>query len=586
MTYNPNPTRVWSRVQDGCTYIDNGSYENVYVPLTRTTVPLSVANYQAQVIAKGNILQHKKNSSQLTKKQKYAQICKGLWTNRTKSYATQTQTYTNPNTSNLLRVNYNNVVSPDTSYINGPYNYNIPYPNGCISDTIKDGGALLCNTVANPCTDEVIEVNKTLQLQCYPTTCSDVPGPEQLLCWDSRLDTWYPRQRYNMSTSGTGWPEGYKGFVSALKPTVPILTLVSVTNISITLSWTITYDKCMPISSYNIYLNGQIYTNVPYTTTSITIEDGLFVINEFYVTSLSDQIESLPSNTINIPFTPTTFHKPVGSITNFEETILLEWSIEENPYYPIHNFNIYLNDAYYTTVNNNTRSIHIPKKILGETTNVTIKAISGIRMSASVPINYIKLAACSCSFFNKVQDNSVVSNIATLLNTSNAKLLDLSDNTYDISLNVYTTFKVELETFKRTLDSSCCLIKVIDLYQNILTNLYQSSSQKQQYLGQQTVTQIYKDAYDILQDKDKLQEYINTHFKQINIIEMDTSCPVITLKPHYAIYMHLYGLPDYLNFDPVLLTNVVNAIDEYNNTFGIPENTEYDLAKIREFIPF
>ena len=94
MSYNPNPTRVWSRVQDRCTYTDNSSYENVYVPLTRTTMPLSLANYQAQVISKGNILQYKKNSSQLTKKQKYTQICKGLWTNRTKSYATQTQTYT------------------------------------------------------------------------------------------------------------------------------------------------------------------------------------------------------------------------------------------------------------------------------------------------------------------------------------------------------------------------------------------------------------------------------------------------------------------------------------------------------------
>ena len=305
MSYNPNPTRVWSRVQDRCTYTDNSSYENVYVPLTRTTMPLSLANYQAQLIAKGNILQYKKNSSQLTKKQKYTQICKGLWTNRTKSYATQTQTYTNPNTSNLLRVNYNNIISPSTSYINGPYNYSIPYPNGCISDTIKDGGALLCNTVANPCTDEVIEVNKTLQ--CYPTTCSDVPGPEQLLCWDSQLNTWYPRQRYIMPTSGTGYPEGYKGFVSALKPPTPILTLDASGTSYVTLSWTVLPNKCIPISSYNIYLNGQIYTNVPYTITSITI-DGLYCSNTFYVASLSNTIESTLSNSIitnNIPFSIT-----------------------------------------------------------------------------------------------------------------------------------------------------------------------------------------------------------------------------------------------------------------------------------------
>ena len=228
-----------------------------------------------------------------------------MWTNRTKSYATQTQTYTNPNTSNLLRVNYNNITSPGTSYINGPYNYTIPYPNGCISTTIKDGGSLLCNTIANPCTDEVIETTKVLQ--CYPTTCSDVPGTEQLLCWDSQLNTWYPRQRYVMPTSGTGWPEGYKGFVSAEKPPTPVLTLDSSTSNSATLSWTVTNDDCIPISSYNIYLNGQIYTTVSYTTTTITIS-GLYCSNSFNVTSVSNTTESDKSNTVttnNIPFSIT-----------------------------------------------------------------------------------------------------------------------------------------------------------------------------------------------------------------------------------------------------------------------------------------
>jgi hypothetical protein len=296
MSYNPYPARVWSRVQNPCTYTVNSSYNLVYVPLTKKTVPLVEANYQDKLISKGNILQYKKNSSSLTKKQRYTQICKGMWTNRTKSYATQTQTYTNPNTSNLLRVNYNNVPSQGTSYINGPYKYNIPYPNGCISDTIKDGGALLCNTVANPCTDQVIQTSTILK--CYPTTCSDVPGQIQDLCWDPKLDTWYPRQRYIMPTSGTGWPEGYKGFVSALKPPTPVLTLVSSTSSSATLSWNVTNDDCIPISSYNIYVNGQIYTTVSYTNTTITINGLPNGNNSFNVTSVSNTTESDKSNTV------------------------------------------------------------------------------------------------------------------------------------------------------------------------------------------------------------------------------------------------------------------------------------------------
>jgi len=302
MSYNPNPTRVWSRVQNQCTYIDssnNAAYQNVYVPLTGKTMSLFEANYQDKLISKGNILQYKKNSSNLTKKQKYTQICKGMWTNRTKSYATQSQTYTNPNTSNLLQVNYNVVPSTGTTYINGPYKYNIPSPYGCVSTIIKDGGSLLCNTIANPCTNEIIETTKVLK--CYPTTCSDVPGPEQLLCWDSKLDTWYPRQRYIMPTSGTSWPEGYKGFVSAEKPPTPVLTLDDTSSCnSVTLSWTVTNDDCIPISSYNIYLNGQIYTTVSYTTTTITISNLSNGNYSFNVTSISNTTESDKSNTINI----------------------------------------------------------------------------------------------------------------------------------------------------------------------------------------------------------------------------------------------------------------------------------------------
>lgn len=325
MSYNPNPTRVWSRVQNPCTYVDgsnNAIYQNIYVPLTGKTVTQAQAIYQDKLLYKGNILQYKKNSSNLTKKQKYTQICKGMWTNRTKSYATQTQTYTNPNTSNLLRVNYTNITSPGTRYIPGPYKYNIPYPNGCISDTIKDGGSLLCNTVANPCSDEVIETNTVLK--CYPTTCSDVPGPIQDLCWDSKLDTWYPRQRYVMPTSGTGWPEGYKGFVSALKPPTPVLTLDSSTACSVTLSWTVTNNDCIPISSYNIYINGQLYTNVPYTTTIISINDLPNGNYSFYITSVSNTTESENSNTINIIINQVS--PIISSITTCYKQATISWT--------------------------------------------------------------------------------------------------------------------------------------------------------------------------------------------------------------------------------------------------------------------
>jgi len=42
-----------------------------------------------------------------------------------------------------------------------------------------------------------------------------VPGPMVLLCWDSSLQTWYPRATRTMNNSGNKWPQNYKLFRSA-----------------------------------------------------------------------------------------------------------------------------------------------------------------------------------------------------------------------------------------------------------------------------------------------------------------------------------------------------------------------------------
>ena len=53
--------------------------------------------------------------------------------------------------------------------------------------------------------------------------------------------------------------------------------------------------------SFNIYQNGRITNNVPYTTTSITISSlTLGETYSFYITSLIGKIESEPSNVIQI----------------------------------------------------------------------------------------------------------------------------------------------------------------------------------------------------------------------------------------------------------------------------------------------
>jgi hypothetical protein len=189
--YNPVPPRAWSRVENRCAFDEN-------VPLNTNL---------NQILKKGNILQYKKNSSNLTQKQRYSQIAKGKWTNRTTTWASQTQTTSNPNTLNLQQIDYDVIPIPE----------NLQRPNeyGCINTFIKDGGILVGNTYVNPCTDEVIK--KTYVQQCYPSTCSDVPGTPVLLCWKGSLQTWYPKSTIGqkMTNSGDKWPINYKLFKSA-----------------------------------------------------------------------------------------------------------------------------------------------------------------------------------------------------------------------------------------------------------------------------------------------------------------------------------------------------------------------------------
>jgi hypothetical protein len=100
--YNPKPPREWYRFENQCAYSD---------------APIQFQNgqgYLLEIYKKGNVLQYKKNSSNITKQQRYAQIAKGMWTNRTTTFASQTQSYTNPNTGSLKRVGYNkiNTINP------------------------------------------------------------------------------------------------------------------------------------------------------------------------------------------------------------------------------------------------------------------------------------------------------------------------------------------------------------------------------------------------------------------------------------------------------------------------------------------
>ncbi len=236
-TYNPMPPREWYRYNTPCATIIANTPEIAY---------------ELAMLAKGNILQYKKNSSNITKNQRYSQIARSMWTNRTTNWATQSDIYTNPNTNSLKRVNYigsidgvNTVFDPricpppiiipinnplpaiGTGGIESPLVPPQPViPSGPVPNiplqpipivpvyVIPDGGTLVCNTVENICTGQV--ESKTYQNFCNPTSDSDVPGPIIYLCYNSGINSsYYPKTKRTYNNSTNSWPINSKFILPA-----------------------------------------------------------------------------------------------------------------------------------------------------------------------------------------------------------------------------------------------------------------------------------------------------------------------------------------------------------------------------------
>lgn len=203
--YLPVPPRVWNRVQNRCTLEPR---DDVYINYLKI--------YEdANMLAKGNVLQHKNNSSNLTKNQIYAKMARGKWTNRQITWATQSQTVSNPNTKMLKRNGAVNVVVDPLTGAVAETTLPLTCP-GTGNDgllVIQDSGSLQCNAQENPCTGDI--VIQPAGQRAFPTSDSDVPGSIIPLYWKNGTPTWYPKPRRVMNNSTDGWPVGAKHIQTA-----------------------------------------------------------------------------------------------------------------------------------------------------------------------------------------------------------------------------------------------------------------------------------------------------------------------------------------------------------------------------------
>lgn len=262
-------TRPWYRRQTICTdpsiYMNSNLNANdtVYIPILKKYVPLSELKSAFDMYKKANVLQYDytHNTNKLTKNQIYALICKGKWTT-TKTYATQSETFTNPNKNLLKRVNYD-VINAETgaqttepitcpSYTPRRYANTLPSNNSTPSVlpnilpspppkpsknkfilpvivpvvntpkhiNIPNGGNLVIGTISDICSGKTEITCTSDPIVCFPSSCSDVPsenGVDKYLCYTKGTSTWLASSGINTSsfTNSEKFPTNYKGLVSA-----------------------------------------------------------------------------------------------------------------------------------------------------------------------------------------------------------------------------------------------------------------------------------------------------------------------------------------------------------------------------------
>jgi hypothetical protein len=326
--YSPIPPRTWHRFQNSfflTTNIENNGI--VKLPYSNNFIHASLLGEKLAMLNKGNILQYKANSSNLTQAQKYSKIAQGKWVNRNTTWATQNlRGYTNPNTTSLKRSGnvINVAIDPITGAIIGsttapitcpqpiiPVNEGLPSNGGggnidnpeipppvpptpdsetfppIIPDTpqkqivIQDGGILICSVQENICTGET---KITISQQLYnPTSDSDVPGTIQLLYWNDGTPTWYPRQRYTMSTSnsvGVNFNFNYTIKPEPI-PIYPISTSISDCNDCETITRNISNNDT--ITEINAIISDVLLNNMDNATANISLDQ----LNSYLNTLLS-----------------------------------------------------------------------------------------------------------------------------------------------------------------------------------------------------------------------------------------------------------------------------------------------------------
>jgi hypothetical protein len=528
--YLPQPPRAWSRVQNSCSLTNDVNDGLVRNPITGELIPASLLGEKMAMLNKGNILQYKANSSNLTKAQRYSKIAQGKWTNRNTSWATQsTRGYTNPNTSSLKRSGntVNIAIDPITGAVigqtyqpvtctqtpipvneglpgiasSGPVIPPIPPPiepeptsegSFAIIDeapiepiVIQDEGTLICSVQENICTGET---KRSLSQQlCNLTTDSDVPGTIQELCWKDGTPTWYPRQRYIMSNSANKWPVNAQ-LASAVRPPPPVISGV-VDRYVITLTWT-QNNNCIPVTQFYIFENNTLISTVPGTQFTIDITNICGFYQYFIIAGTSGNVVSEPSNIISINVSYVGAPLNLAYTTTGLGSIQLTWSAPDPSCEPAVSYNIYeggslignTTNLYYdiiglTNCSNYTFSVSSVDAYGNESYLSILTNVIPLWLSPPTNLTYITIASGSVQLNWTGPDPSTICSPPfsyNIYNVSGTVIGNTSSTSYNIiGLTNCANYTFSVSTVDADGNESALItiINVIPLWPNPPTNL-------------------------------------------------------------------------------------------------------------------
>jgi hypothetical protein len=126
----------------------------------------------------------------------------------------------------------------------------------------------------------------------------------------------------------------------------------------------------------------------------------------------------------------------------------------------------------------------------------------------------------------------------------------------NMTRNFYQTLQIRLNNPKfrndeLTLKYRHFVADTLDMLQQSLNNLIFCDNKD-------VVLEHYKNKAAILDDEEKLLEYLNNKKRRMTIFpDKSVTVPMATLKPHYAEYIKRHGVPPNLQFDRELMREII-----------------------------